>query len=162
MSFTDIYLANGHISELSLLVSSNKVADFPRQSDQPSAVQWRAITEGVTSDGQIVTSLSNTGKYVGGFTGAIKFQVLTPEMFNYLYVNIMGSRPVAKATVYAWHPRTGATPYHVELKFPLGDGELGGQRYAEHYISNVIFNFSQGTQANYGRAYGRGFSVAWG
>lgn len=162
MSQISIYLANGHISELSLLNDTYKVESFPRQPDQPIGVQWRATTEGIVSDGTIVRSLSSTGKYYGGVSGAVKFQVLTPDMLNYLYVTVMGSRPVAKATVYVWHPRLGATPYHVELQFPLGDGDLQGVRLGDDYTANVTFAFTQGTVANYGRAFDRSFSTAWG
>jgi hypothetical protein len=163
-----VRLGVGTLSQVTILNSdSYLVSNFAVQADMNtlsigwSGIEWKAITEGTIDDGTVEIALDRAGKYYGGAKGAIKFFLLTPNMLDYLWVNIFEEKPRNNVTLYVMHQQKGATVYNCSLQWAFA-GDVSAEVRSEQFFSNVIFKFDNGTIAEYGRAYSNAYSSAFG
>lgn len=162
MTLVPIRLAAGTITATAIRASSGYlVSNFPLQTDQTEAMEWRATTNAPIVDGILEESLESTAQFYGGASGEIKFQLLTPNMVDYLWSSIFAQQPMADVTLEVAHQRRGRTVYNCKLRWAWLDSFSGDWR-SEEFFTNVIFRWDHGEVASSGSAFSSAFSLAYG
>jgi hypothetical protein len=143
-----IRLAAGFISANALLTDSNTlVTNFPRQTDQPGAIDWFAVQPEFAIQTQVRRGLEvGTGKRVGKLSGTIEFFELTVLMRQYIRDTIMNGKPNAPVTMYIANAEDGFGVYQGELTTSYTtNSDITYQRYDDNQNHNVQYAFRRGT-----------------
>lgn len=159
---SNVRLAAGTLSQSTLEGSSGYlVNNFATQSDMWTAIQWEAVPVGEVLQ-TVIPALDGTGNFYGNATGALEFFILTEDMLNYLWANIMEYKPRNAVSLRTYHSQAGWVSYNAILVWPFIDS--GGGYIQQHLDvhSNVVFQWERGTVASYGGAFSAAFSSDFG
>jgi len=158
----DVRLAAGTLTQYQLTNSdSYLVSEFLRASDQPSSLEWRAVTSAPVKDGAFEKSLSGRGTFYGKLSGEIKLLGHSTGMLLWLWENIFYQRPRAPITVQVAHPYLGAIVINAQATWPFAE-DFTGEWRSEDFQSNIVIHWDRGTIAALGRSWSSAFSNAFG
>lgn len=103
-------LASGAITAYALLnTASYVIADWTIQADQSAAIQWQAALPEFGMRSQFQGGLElGSGRRVSPYSGVLEFFLLTANMQQYIYTDILNSKPVELVTFSAYDDETRA------------------------------------------------------
>ena len=151
----NIRVAAGHIAQSTILGSSSYLLEnLPIQSDSVYP-HWQGWIEGNVSDGVIEVALSGAGGLYGKLSGTLTLSVLTPDMQDYWFTNIMQGKYRAPVTLYFHHPRYKFITVNCYMEWFASIAQAGTQQ-TNTILTNVPITWDRGVIL--GNAHTSGFS----
>ncbi len=152
-------LTAGHVSQSTILADSTALIDnFTLQSDAPEP-NWKGFIDGGMRDGTIIQSLGGRGGLFGELSGTLTFALLTPDMLDFLFINVFNSIYFAPVTINAFHPRFKQVTIQCYMEF-FENVVASGTQQTDTWNTNVsVREWNRGTIV--GNAYSSGYSSGY-
>jgi hypothetical protein len=148
-------LKAGHVDTSNIMADSTAlINNFTLQSDQPY-YKWVGFIDGGMRNGSVIQSLGGRGALYGKLSGTITFNMLTPDMLDYLFTNIMLGNYISAVTIRAFHPRYKQVTIQCYLSWFENPVEQGTQQ-TNTWTTNITMTWNRGIII--GNAYSSGYS----
>lgn len=148
---TQIRLAATHISEATIMGSDSYIVEnWTAQNDMTGHYRWY-VTHDNTFVRPAARGLDGSGNWYGNWSGILRFGLLTPDMVDYLYDNILAGKPYAPVTAYVYvggHIGTSPQGWDTIQGYAQFHLIAGGQKYVQPrrgYYGRVDIEIDNGT-----------------